>query len=91
MIAYHDPAIGASGALTTTYLAMRGRDRALALVPTWLFLVVWIFAAGVILTGRLATDIAASSVVAGLVLIVVSIGFTVTQFAFRSGRETERS
>jgi diguanylate cyclase (GGDEF)-like protein/PAS domain S-box-containing protein len=77
-------AIGAIGALTTVGLALRGQDRALALVPTWLFFLVWVFGAAVILTGRLATDIAVSGLIAGLVLIVVSIGFTVTQFAFRS-------
>ena len=77
-------AIGGIGALTITGLAIRGQDRALSLVPTWLMFLVWIFGAAVILTGRLATDIAVSALIAGLVLIVVSIGFTVTQFAFRS-------
>ena len=76
--------IGGVGALTTTFLALRNQDRALALVPTWLLFLVWVFGASVILTGRLATDIAASGLIAGLVLIVVLIGFTVTQFAFRS-------
>lgn len=77
-------AIGGIGALTTVFLALRNQDRALALVPTWLLFLVWVFGAAVILTGRLATDIAASGLIAGLVLIVVLIGFTVTQFAFRS-------
>jgi len=77
-------AIGAIGGLTIAVLALRNQDRALALVPTWLLFLVWVFGAGVILTGRLATEIAASGLIAGLVLIVVLIGFTVTQFAFRS-------
>ncbi len=77
-------AIGGIGTLTTIGLALRGQDRALSLVPTWLLFLVWVFGAAVILTGRLATDIAVSGLIAGLVLIVVSIGFTVTQFAFRS-------
>ena len=77
-------AIGGIGALTTGFLALRGRDRALALVPTWLLFVVWVFGAAVVLTGRLSTDIASSALIAGLVVIVVSIGLTVTQFAFRS-------
>ena len=36
------------------------------------------------LTGRLSGDVVVSGLVAGLVLILVLIGFTVTQFAFRS-------
>jgi diguanylate cyclase (GGDEF)-like protein/PAS domain S-box-containing protein len=77
-------AIAGLGALFIAVLAIRGQDRALALVPTWLFLGVWTFAAGMMLTGRLTGDLVVSSLVAGLVLIVVLIGFTVTQFAFRS-------
>lgn len=77
-------AVGAVGALTTAFLALRGQDRALSLVPTWLLFLVWVFGAAVIITGRLASDVAASGLIAGLVLIVVLIGFTVTQFAFRS-------
>jgi diguanylate cyclase (GGDEF)-like protein/PAS domain S-box-containing protein len=77
-------AIGGVGALVTLYLALRGQDRALALIPTWLLFLVWIFAAGVTLTGQLVGDVVVSGLVAGLVLIVVLLGFTVTQFAFRS-------
>ena len=77
-------AIGGVGALLTLYLALRGQDRALALIPTWLLFLVWIFAAGVTLTGQLTGDIVVSALVAGLVLIIVLMGFTVTQFAFRS-------
>ncbi len=77
-------AIGAIGGLLTLYLAIRGQDRALALIPTWLLLLVWIFAAGVTLTGKLSGDAVVSGLVAGLVLIIVLLGFTVTQFAFRS-------
>ena len=77
-------AIGSIGGLLTLYLAVRGQDRALALIPTWLLLLVWIFAAAVTLTGKLSGDIVISGLVAGLVLIVVLMGFTVTQFAFRS-------
>jgi len=77
-------AIGAVGAVLILYLALRGQDRALALIPTWLLFLVWIFAAGVTLTGQLSGDIVVSGLTAGLVLIVVLMGFTVTQFAFRS-------
>ncbi len=77
-------AVGGIGALAVSILALRGEDRALSLVPTWMLLLVWVLAASMILTGRLSTEIAASGLIAGLVLIVVLIGFTVTQFAFRS-------
>ncbi len=76
--------IGGLGAAVTLFLAASGQDRALALVPTWLLLLVWIFGAAVTLMGRLSGDIFVSGLVAGLVLIVVLLGFTVTQFAFRS-------
>jgi diguanylate cyclase (GGDEF)-like protein len=77
-------AIGGVGALLMLFLALRGQDRALALVPTWILFLVWIFGAGVILTGRLSGDAVVSGLIAGLVLLVVLMGFTVTQFAFRT-------
>jgi len=73
-----------TGAFVTLFLALRGQDRALSLVPTWMLLLVWLFGAGATLSGRLAGDFVVSSLVAGLVLIVVLIGFTVTQYSFRS-------
>jgi diguanylate cyclase (GGDEF)-like protein/PAS domain S-box-containing protein len=76
--------IGGVGAAVTVFLAVSGQDRALALVPSWLLLLVWIFGAAVTLAGRLSGDIFVSGLVAGLVLIIVLLGFTVTQFAFRS-------
>jgi len=76
--------IGAVGAAFTLFLAFRGQDRALSLIPTWILFLIWIFGTAMVLTGRLSGDIVVSSLVAGLVLILVLIGFTVTQFAFRS-------
>ena len=76
--------IAAVGAALTLFLALRGQDRALSLVPTWMLLLVWLFGAGVAFTGRLSGDIVVFGLAAGLVLIVVLIGFTVTQYAFRS-------
>jgi len=76
--------IGGVGALLTLYLAIRGQDRALHLVPTWILFLTWIFLAGVTLTGRLGGDAFVSALVAGLVMVVLLIGFTVTQFAFRA-------
>jgi diguanylate cyclase (GGDEF)-like protein len=76
--------IGGIGGLFTIFLALKGQDRALSLVPTWLLLLVWIFATGMTLSGRMSGDIVVSSLIAGLVLVVILMGFTVTQYAFRS-------
>ncbi|MGH1417836.1 MAG: EAL domain-containing protein [Hyphomicrobiaceae bacterium] len=76
--------IGGVGAVLSLYFAVRGQDRALSLLPTWLLFLVWIFTTAMVLTGRLSGDVAVAGVVAGLVLVVVVIGFTVTQYAFRA-------
>ncbi|HEX9881749.1 MAG TPA: EAL domain-containing protein, partial [Hyphomicrobium sp.] len=76
--------IGAVGGGFTLFLALRGQDRALSLIPTWILFIIWIFGAAMVLTGKLSGDIVVSALVAGLVLILVLIGFTVTQYAFRS-------
>ena len=77
-------AIAGAGAALILFLALRGQDRALSLVPSWMLLLVWLFGAGATFTGRLTGDIVVFGLAAGLVLIVVLIGFTVTQYAFRS-------
>ncbi len=76
--------IGGIGGLATLYLAIRGQDRAMHLLPPWILFLVWIFLAGVVLIGRLSGDIFVSALIGGLVLILLLIGFVVTQFAFRS-------
>ncbi len=76
-------AIGTVGGLVVLYFCLRGLDRALAVAPTWILLLVWLFGAAATLTGRLSGEIAISGLLAGLVLITLLIGFTVTQFAFR--------
>ena len=76
--------IAGVGAATMLFLALRGQDRALFLVPSWTLLLVWLFGAGATFLGRLAGDFVVFGLSSGLVLIVVLIGFTVTQFAFRS-------
>jgi diguanylate cyclase (GGDEF)-like protein len=77
-------AIAGVGTGLITFLALRGQDRALSLIPSWLLLIVWLFGATMVVLGKLSGDIVISGLVAGLVLILVLIGFTVTQFAFRS-------
>jgi diguanylate cyclase (GGDEF)-like protein/PAS domain S-box-containing protein len=78
-------AIAGVGAGLIGYFALRGQDRALSLIPSWLLLIVWLFGAAMIVLGKLSGDIVISGLVAGLVLILVLLGFTVTQFAFASG------
>ncbi len=76
--------IGGAGGAIILFLAFRGQDRAMSLIPTWLLFLVWTFATAVTLTGRMSGDIVVAGLAAGIVLIVVLVGFTVTQFAFRS-------
>ena len=77
-------AVGVIGSILILYLALRGQDRALALVPSWLLFLVWLFGAGVVVLGKLSGDVVVAGLVAGLVLILILLGFTVTQFAFRT-------
>ena len=77
-------AIASGGAAVTLFLALRGQDRALSMLPTWMLLFVWLFGTGATFIGRLAGDFIIFGLTSGLVLIVVLIGFTVTQYAFRS-------
>jgi len=64
------------------FLATHGFDRAVLLIPTWFLLLIWVFAAGLAVTGVVTNDIAAPALLGGLVLIVMLIGFTVMQHAF---------
>ncbi len=77
--------IAVLGSILILYLSLRGQDRALSIVPTWLLFLVWLFGAGVAVLGHLSGEIVSSALVAGLALILVLIGFTVTQYAFKSG------
>ena len=67
------------------YLATHGFDRAVLLIPTWLLLVAWVFAASLAVVGIVTNDIVAPALLGGLVLIVMLIGFTVMQHAFAGG------
>src|SRR5439155_15574566 len=60
-------------------------DRAVLLIPTWLLFVVWVFTAGLAVTGAVTNDIVGPALLGGLVLIVMLIGFTVMQHAFAGG------
>src|SRR5690606_37894030 len=67
------------------YLATHGFDRAIMLIPTWILLLVWTFAAWLTITGYLINDVVQPALAGGLVLIVLLIGFTVMQHAFAGG------
>lgn len=87
-------AVGLVGFGLIVYLAFRGFDRAIMLIPTWLILLVWLFGAAVTVTGHLAEDYVSPALAAGLVLIVLLITVTVMQYAFSGGaamvvRETD--
>jgi diguanylate cyclase (GGDEF)-like protein/PAS domain S-box-containing protein len=97
--AFFDPSLAAgvarlSAALTAglgflliLYLAaMRGYDRAVMLVPTWVLLILWLVAGALGVTGALSNDLMPSAISAGLVLIALLIGFTVAQHAFAGGQ-----
>ena len=77
--------ISVAGLALIGWLSVRGSDRAVLLVPTWLLLAIWVAAAGGTVTGLFVTDIVAPALLGGLVLIVMLIGFTVMQHAFTSG------
>jgi diguanylate cyclase (GGDEF)-like protein/PAS domain S-box-containing protein len=96
-VAVFDPAVAAGiarlslagiavlGLALVIYLSTHGFDRAVLLIPTWLLLVVWTFAAGLCVTGAVTNDIIGPALLGGLVLIVMLIGFTVMQHAFAGG------
>jgi diguanylate cyclase (GGDEF)-like protein/PAS domain S-box-containing protein len=67
------------------WLATHGYDRAIMLIPTWVLLLVWTFAAWLTVSGYLVNDVVQPALAGGLVLIVLLIGFTVMQHAFAGG------
>ena len=77
--------IAGVGTVLIAYFSLRGQDRALSLIPSWMLLIVWLFGASMIVIGKLSGEVVGSSLIAGLVLILVLLGFTVTQFAFHAG------
>jgi len=77
--------IAAMGTLLMTVLALRGQERALSLLPSWMLFLVWLFGAAVAIMGQLSGDIIVPALNAGLVLIVALLSFTVTQYAFSGG------
>jgi diguanylate cyclase (GGDEF)-like protein/PAS domain S-box-containing protein len=67
------------------YLAIKGFDRAIMLIPTWLVFVFWVAAAWLTVTGRIDLPVVQPALAGGLVLIVMLIAFTIMQHAFAGG------
>lgn len=78
--------LGLLGLFLILLLALRGYDRAVLVVPTWIIFIAWLFYGWMVITGKVSNDIAQSSVAGGLVLIVMLIGFTAVQHAFSEGQ-----
>lgn len=64
------------------FLGIRGYDRAIMLVPSWVMVLLWLCGSWMAITGMLDNDIAQPALGGGLILIILLIGFTVMQHAF---------
>ncbi len=73
------------GLVLIVWLSLRGYDRAVMLIPTWILLLLWLVAASFTAMGYLENDLIAAALGGGLVLIVLLVGFTVMQHAFAGG------
>ncbi|KQZ12866.1 MULTISPECIES: EAL domain-containing protein [unclassified Mesorhizobium] len=67
------------------FLGIRGYDRAIMLVPSWVMVLLWLCGSWMAVTGLLDNDIAQPALGGGLILIILLIGFTVMQHAFAGG------
>src|SRR5690606_26982417 len=96
-IAIFDPAVAAGiarlsfaataliGIGLIVMLGLRGYDRAIMLVPSWVMVLVWMVGSWMAITGLLDNDIVQPALGGGLILIILLIGFTVMQHAFAGG------
>ncbi len=80
--------LGASGFVLILLLALRGYDRAVLLVPTWIIIIAWLFYGWLVISGQVSNDVAQPAVAGGLVLAVMLLGFTSVQHAFSEGQVT---
>jgi len=78
--------LGITGFFLVLLLALRGYDRAVLLVPTWVIYIAWLFFAWLVVTGQVSNDVAQPAIDGGLVLIVMLLGFTSVQHAFSEGQ-----
>lgn len=80
---------GMAGAGLIVFMALRGFDRAVMLIPTWILVLAWLAGAWLTVTGRISNDVIQPALGGGLVLIVMLLGFTVMQHAFQGGALAE--
>ncbi|WP_034492492.1 sensor domain-containing phosphodiesterase [Afifella pfennigii] len=73
------------GLAVIAYLTMRGFDRAIMLVPSWLILLFWLVMAWLAVSGRIDNPSIQPALAGGLVLLVVLVTFTIMQHAFAGG------
>ena len=78
--------LGISGFFLILLLALRGYDRAVLLVPTWIIYIAWLAYGWLVVSGQVSNDVAQPAVAGGLVLIVMLLGFTAVQHAFSDGQ-----
>ncbi|MCF6320295.1 MAG: sensor domain-containing phosphodiesterase [Rhizobiaceae bacterium] len=76
---------GVFGLLVIVWLAIQRYDRAIMLIPTWIMILAWTFAAWMTASGAISNDVVQPALAGGLVLIVMLLGFTVMQHAFAGG------
>jgi diguanylate cyclase (GGDEF)-like protein/PAS domain S-box-containing protein len=67
------------------YLGIRGYDRAILLIPSWVMVLLWLCGSWMAITGILDNDVVQPALGGGLILIILLIGFTVMQHAFAGG------
>ncbi len=96
-IAIIDPAIAAgiarisfaatavTGLGLIIFLGIRGYDRAIMLIPSWVMVLLWATGSWMAITGLLDNDIVQPALGGGLILVILLIGFTVMQHAFAGG------
>ncbi|MCB9993295.1 MAG: EAL domain-containing protein [Hyphomicrobiaceae bacterium] len=78
--------LGIMGTMLIIILSVRGYDRAVLLVPTWIIFIAWLIYSWMVLSGSVTNDIAQPAVAGGLVLMVMLVGFTTVQHAFAEGQ-----
>jgi diguanylate cyclase (GGDEF)-like protein/PAS domain S-box-containing protein len=78
--------LGLTGFFLILVLGLRGYDRAVLLVPTWIIYLAWLVYAWLVVTGQVSNDVAQPAVAGGLVLTVMLLGFTSVQHAFSEGQ-----
>src|SRR5688572_13310651 len=67
------------------FLGIRGYDRAIMLIPSWVMVLIWLTGTWMAITGMIDNDVVQPALGGGLILIILLIGFTVMQHAFAGG------